>query len=324
MRSTSFIRTFAFALLAGAATFAAAQSWPDKPVHFIIPFPPGGSTDVVGRLIADRLAQSLKQPFVIENKGGAGGTLGSDYVAKAPADGYTVLLGTSSTHAIAPSLYRKLPYNPARDFVPVTLVGKATILLVVNPSVPARSVRELIALAKAKPGELTYASSGNGSISHLTGAYFASLAGIDIRHIPYKGDTPMITDMIAGRVSLAFGTAVAFLPQVKAGKLEALAVTDAQPSPIAPGLPTVAASGLPDFEALQWFGLLVPAGTPPEIVTRLQTETDRILQVPDVRAQLQTLGIEVVGGSSAQFGAFMRAETAKWAKIVRDSGATVD
>jgi tripartite-type tricarboxylate transporter receptor subunit TctC len=261
---------------------------------------------------------------VIENKGGAGGTLGSDYVAKAPADGYTVLLGTSSTHAIAPSLYGKLPYNPGRDFAPVTLVGKATILLVVNPAVPAHSVRELIALAKARPGELTFASSGNGSISHLTGAYFASLAGLDIRHIPYKGDTPMITDMIAGRVSMAFGTAVAFLPQVKAGKLEALAVTDARPSPIAPGLPTVAASGLPGFEALQWFGLLVPAGTPPEIVSRLQAETDRILQAPDVRAQLQTLGIEVVGGSPAQFGDFMRSETAKWAKIVHDSGAKLD
>lgn len=315
-------------LIAGAMWLASslchAQAWPTKPVHFVIPFPAGGSTDVVGRLIADRLAQSLKQPFVIENKGGAGGTIGSDFVAKAAPDGYTMILGTSSTHAIAPSLYSHLSYDPARDFVPVTLVGTATILLVVHPDVPARSVRELIALAKAKPGELTYASSGNGSVSHLTGAYFASAAGIDIRHIPYKGDTPMITDMVAGRVSMAFGTAVAFLPQVKSGKLVALAVTDAKPSPIAPDLPTVAASGLPGFEALQWFGLLVPAGTPHAIVERLATETTRILRTPEVRDRLQTLGIDVVASSPAEFAGFMRAETVKWAKIVKTSGAKLD
>jgi tripartite-type tricarboxylate transporter receptor subunit TctC len=293
-------------------------------VHFVIPFPAGGSTDVVGRLIADRLAQSLKQPFVIENKGGAGGTIGSDFVAKAPADGYTMILGTSSTHAIAPSLYSHLSYDPARDFVPVTLVGTATILLVVHPDVKARSVRELIALAKAKPGELTYASSGNGSVSHLTGAYFASAAGIDIRHIPYKGDTPMITDMVAGRVSMAFGTAVAFLPQVKNGKLVALAVTDAKPSPIAPDLPTVAASGLPGFEALQWFGILVPAGTPHAVVERLGAETTRILHTPEVHDRLQMLGIDVVASSPAAFASFMQAETAKWAKIVKASGAKLD
>ncbi len=312
------------ALLLAMVANAHAQAWPTRPVHFIIPFPAGGSTDIVGRMIADKLAQDLGQPFVIDNRGGAGGTTGSDVAAKAAPDGYTMLIGTSSTHAIASSLYGKLPYDQARDFAPVTLIGTATILLAVHPSVGVKSVRELIALAKAKPGELTYASSGNGSISHLTGAYFASLAGIDIRHIPYKGDTPMITDMIAGRVSLAFGTAVAFLPYVQSGKLNALAVTNAKPSPVAPNLPTVAESGLPGFEALQWFGILMPAGTPKEIVAKLNGEILKALRMPDVRERFQGMGIEIAGDTPEQFAAFMRAETVKWAKVVKESGAKVD
>ncbi|MEO8922423.1 MAG: tripartite tricarboxylate transporter substrate binding protein [Caldimonas sp.] len=307
-----------------ASPICAAQAWPSKPVRFVVPFPAGGSTDVVARLIADKLSASLKQSFVIDNRGGAGGTLGSDIVAKAPPDGYTMLLGTSSTHAIASSLYSKLPYSPSRDFVPVSLIGTATILLVVNPSVPARSVRELIGLAKAKPGQLTFASSGNGSVSHLTGAYFASQAGISIQHIPYKGDSPMITDLIGGQVSMAFGTAVAFLPQVRNGKLVALAVADARPSSIAPGVPTIADAALPGFEALQWFGILMPAGTPADIVSKLHAEVDGILRMPDVRDRLGALGIEVATKSPAEFAAFMQAETTKWAKIVRDSGAKID
>ncbi len=324
MRSTHVLRSLVAGLLALSSTLCAAQAWPNKPLRFVIPFPAGGSTDVVGRLVAERLAIALKQSVVVDNRGGAGGTLGSDLAAKAPADGYTVLLGTSSTHAIAPSLYSKLPYQPTRDFAPVTLIGKATILLVVNPTVPAKSVGELIALAKAKPGELTYASSGNGSISHLTGANFAALAGLDIRHIPYKGDAPMIADLAGARVSMAFGTAVAFLPQVQSGKMVALAVTDAAPSPIAPSLPTVASSGLAGFESLQWFGLFVPTGTPKEIVSRLHDETVRILRLPDVRERLQTLGIEVVGDTPEAFASFLQAESVKWAKIVRDSGAKLD
>jgi tripartite-type tricarboxylate transporter receptor subunit TctC len=309
--------------IVAASPLCSAQSWPSRPVHFVVPFPAGGSTDVVGRLIADKLAESLKQPFVVENRAGAGGTLGSDVVAKAAPDGYTMLLGTSSTQAIASSLYARLPYNPARDFAPVSLIGTATILLVVNPAVPAKSVRELIALAKAKPGQLTFASSGNGSVSHLTGAYFASQAGISLQHIPYKGDTPMITDLIGGQVAMAFGTAVAFLPQVQTGKLVALAVADAKPSPIAPGLPTIAETR-PGFEALQWFGVLMPAGTPADVVARLHAEIDRILRLPDVRERLASVGIEVAQKSPAEFGAFIQSETAKWGKIVRDSGAKID
>jgi tripartite-type tricarboxylate transporter receptor subunit TctC len=312
------------ALLLAIAASAHAQPWPSHPVRFIIPFPAGGSTDIVGRVIGDKLAQALGQPFVIDNRGGAGGTTGSDAAAKSPPDGYTMLIGTSSTHAIAASLYGKLPYDQARDFAPVTLIGTATILLAVHPSVGVKSVRQLIALAKAQPALLTFASSGNGSVSHLTGEYFKSQAGIQMQHIPYKGDTPMITDLVGGRVSLAFGTAVAFLPYVKSGKLTALAVTNAKPSPVAPNLPTVAESGLPGFEALQWFGILMPAGTPREVVARLNAEILKVLRQPDVRERFQSMGIEIAGDTPEQFAAFMRAETVKWAKVVKESGAKVD
>jgi len=321
---SSLLRLALTATLLFACAAAQAQGWPNKPVRFVIPFPAGGSTDIVGRLIGEKLGQSLGQPFVIDNRAGAGGTTGSDLVAKAAPDGYTLLMGTSSTHAIASSLYAKLPYDATRDFAPVSLLGTATILLVVNPSVPAKSVRELVALAKAQPGQLTFASSGNGSVSHLTGEYFKSLAGIDMQHIPYKGDSPMTVDLVSGRVSMAFGTAVAFLPYVQSGKLNALAVTNAKPSAVAPGLPTVADAGLNGFEALQWFGLLMPAATPKEIVDKLQSEVARVLRMPDVRERLQGLGIEIVGSSPDAFASFMQAETRKWGKIVKDSGAKVD
>ena len=314
----------ALAVLLLSFTAVAHAQWPTKPVRFIVPFPAGGSTDVVGRLIAEHLRQGLGQSFVIDNRAGAGGTTGSDAVAKAAPDGYTMLIGTSSTHAIASGLYgAKLPYDQVKDFAPVTLLGSATILLVVHPSVAAKSVPELIALAKAKPGTLNFASSGNGGVSHLTGEYFKSLAGVEMQHVPYKGDTPMIIDLVAGRVSLAFGTAVAFLPYVQKGALNSLAVTNAKPSPVAPNLPTVAAT-LPGFEALQWFGLLMPAGTPADIVAKLNAEVVKILKLPEVRERLQAMGIEIAGNSPEQFAAFMRSETTKWGRIVKDSGAKID
>lgn len=307
-----------------AAPTVWAQAWPTKPIRLIIPFPAGGSTDIVGRTLADKLSHSLGQPVVVDNRAGAGGTTGSDLAAKAPPDGNTLLLGTSSTHAIAPSLYPKLPYEPARDFTPVSLLGTATILVVVHPSVQAKSVAELISLAKAKPGQLMYGSTGNGSVSHLTAEYFKNMAGLDLQHVPYKGDTPLTVDLVAGRVHLAFGTAVAFLPHVQSGRLNALAVTDAKPSPVAANLPTVGASGLSGFEALQWFGLLAPANTPRDVVSRLNTEVGKLLQLPDVQEKFRGLGIQIVGGSADQFASFMRSEGAKWGKIVRDSGAKVD
>ncbi len=322
MRAAAFLRlSLATLWFASAAVHA---QWPTKPVRFIVPFPAGGSTDIVARVLAEKLGQGLGQAFVIDNRGGAGGTTGSDVAAKAAPDGYTLLIGTSSTHAIAGSLYGKLPYDAVRDFAPVSMIGTATIMLVAHPSVPARSVRELVALAKAQPTLLTFASSGNGGVSHLTGEYFKAQAGVQMQHIPYKGDTPMIADLVGGRVSVAFGTAVAFLPHVQSGKLNALAVTNAKPSPVAPGLPTVAESGYPGFEALQWFGLLMPAGTPPEVVARLNAEVARVLRMPEVSERFKGLGIEITGGTPAEFAAFMRAETAKWGRIVRDSGAKVD
>lgn len=323
MRFTRVLHAALGSLLLLSLNTASAQ-WPAKAVRFVVPFPAGGSTDVVGRILAEHLRQGLGQSFVIDNRAGAGGTTGSDAVAKAAPDGYTMLIGTSSTHAIASGLYgSRLPYDQERDFAPVTLIGSATILLVVHPAVAAKTVPELIALARAKPGTLNFASSGNGGVSHLTGEYFKSLAGIQMQHVPYKGDTPMIADLVAGRVSLAFGTAVAFLPYVQRSALNALAVTNAKPSPVAPNLPTVAQT-LPGFEALQWFGILMPAGTPREIVSRLNAEIVKTLRLPEVRERLQSMGIEVVGNTPGEFGAFMRDETAKWGRIVKESGAKID
>lgn len=325
MRPTSLLRSgLAMILAMGVAAAAQAQAWPERPVRFIVPFPPGGSTDTVARAIADKLRERIGQPVVIDNRAGAGGTIGSDIAAKAPPDGYTMLIGTSSTHAIAPGVFAALPYQPVRDFAPVTLVGAATVMLVTNPSVPAKSVAELIALAKAKPQLLTFASSGTGGVSHLIGEYFKSRAGIEMLHVPYKGDTPMIADLIGGQVSLAFGTAVAFLPHVQKGALNALAVTSARPSPIAPNLPTVASSGLDGFEALQWFGILMPAKTPAAIVDRMNREIDAILAMPDVRERFTSMGIEIAGGSAQSFASFMASEAEKWQKIARDAGVKIN
>lgn len=300
------------------------QAWPNRPIRLIVPFPAGGSTDVVARLIAEKISTPLGQPVVVDNRAGGGGTTGSDVAAKSLADGYTLLMGTSSTHAIAPSLYPKLNYDPVKDFAPITLLGTATILMVVHPTVPSKTVAEFITLAKSKPGQLMYGSTGNGSVSHLTAEYFKSNAGIDMQHIPYKGDAPMTLDLVAGRVQVAFGTAVAFLPHVQSGKLNALAITDAKSSPVAPRLPTVAASGLAGFEALQWFGLFAPAGTPKEVVARIHAEINKALQASEVQEKLQGLGMQVAGSGPDTFAGFIHAEASKWGKIVKDSGAKVD
>ena len=302
----------------------ASPTYPAKPVRMIVPFPAGGATDIVGRLVAQKLAEAWGQQFIVDNRGGAGGTIGSELAAKSPPDGYTILVGTSSTHAIAPSLYGKLGYDPVRDFVPLTLIANATILLAVHPSVPARNVRELIALAKREPNALTFASSGNGGISHLVGEHFKSVAGIQMLHVPYKGDTPALVDLASGQVHLMFGTAVSFLPYVQSKRLNALAVTNPKRSPIVPAVPTISESGLPGFEALQWFGVFAPTGTPKEIVAKLNGEIVRILRLPDVRERMTALGAEVVGSSPERFAVFQKADTAKWAKVVKTSGAKID
>jgi tripartite-type tricarboxylate transporter receptor subunit TctC len=306
------------------AQTTSTAAYPSKPVRMIVPFPAGGATDIVGRLVAQKLTEGWSQQVIVDNRGGAGGTIGSEVAARSAPDGYTILVGTSSTHAIAPSLYTKLGYDPVRDYAPVTLIANATILLAVHPSVPARNVRELIALAKSQPDSLSFASSGNGGISHLVGEQFDAMAGIRMLHVPYKGDTPALTDLVSGQVHLMFGTAVSFLPYVKSHRLNALAVTNPKRSPIVPDVPTIAESGLPGFEALQWFGIFAPAGTPREVVARLNADIVKALRLPDVRERMTALGAEIVGSSPEQFAAFQKADTAKWAKIVKTSGAKIE
>lgn len=301
-----------------------AQSWPAKPVKMVVPFSAGGSTDTVARIIGEKLTARLGQPVIVENRAGAGGSIGSDFVAKSAADGYTMLVGTSSTMAILPHLYRKPPYDPGRDFAPLALLGTADIMVVVNSQVPVRSVKELLDFAKANPGKLTFASGGNGSVSHLLGEYFKSMAGVDLLHVPYKGDAQMVTDLIGGQVNMAFGTAVAFLPHVKTGKVAALAVTNPKRSTTQTELPTVSESGVPGYEAVQWFGIAVPTGTPKEVIDKANAEIQAILAMPEVRKRFSDLGFDVVGGPPEDFARFLLSENEKWKKIAAIAGTKLD
>jgi len=305
-------------------SLAHAQSYPNKTIRMIVPFPAGGATDIVARLVAQKLGDAVGQQVIVDNRGGAAGTIGSDLAAKSPPDGYTILIGTSSTHAIAQSLYAKLPYDSIKDFTPVIGIATATIVLSMHPSVPAKTVRELIVLAKAKPDALSFASSGSGGVSHLVGEMFKAQAGVQMLHIPYKGDAPALADLVGGQVSLEFGTALSFLPYIQSGRLKALAVTSLRRSQVMPDVPTVAESGLKGFEALQWFGVFAPAGTRAEVVTRLNTEIVKILQTADMRERLTKLASEVMADTPEQFAAFQKAEIAKWARVVKDSGARID
>src|SRR5687768_5815615 len=315
----------AAAIALSAFSFAAhAQAWPAKPVKMVVPFTAGGSTDTVARIMSEKLTARLGQPVVVENRAGAGGALGSDFVAKSPADGYTLLVGTSSTMAIAPWVYTKLPYNPTRDFAPVSLLGIADIIVVVNANVPIRNTKQLLDFAKANPGKLTFASGGNGSISHLLGEYFKSMAKVDMLHVPYKGDAQMVTDLLGGQVNLAFGTAVAWLPHIKSGKVAAVAVTNPKRSTTLTDLPTLNESGVPGYEAVQWFGIAAPTGTPPEIVARMHAEIKAVLAMPEVQKRFTELGFDVVGNTPAEFGQFLRDENAKWKKIAEIAGTKLD
>jgi tripartite-type tricarboxylate transporter receptor subunit TctC len=322
----NFARFLAKIVLLGLLPLTAtAQQWPAKPIRVVVPFTAGGSTDVVARIVAEKLSPRLGQPVVVDNKAGAGGAIGSDFVAKAPADGYTLLVGTSSTMAIAPHVYTKLPYSPVRDLTPVTLLGIADIMVVVNPArVSARSIKDLVTHAKANPGKLSFASGGNGSISHLLGEYFNSMAKVDITHVPYKGDAQMVTDLLGGQVDMAFGTAVVFLPHLKSGKLVAIAVTNPTRSTTLPDLPTIAEAGVPGYEALQWFGIAAPANTPQVIVRQLNAELRAILASPEVRARFGELGFDVVGNTAEEFSRFVAAEDQKWKKIADVAGTKLD
>jgi tripartite-type tricarboxylate transporter receptor subunit TctC len=306
------------------SSVAQAQNYPAKPVRMIVPFPAGGATDIVARLVAQKLGDAVGQQVIVDNRGGAAGTIGSDLAAKAPADGYTILIGTSSTHAIAQSLYAKLPYDSVKDFTPVIGIATATIVLSAHPSVPAKTVKELIALAKAKPDALSFASSGSGGVSHLVGEMFKAQAGVQMLHVPYKGDAPALADLVGGQVSLEFGTALSFLPYIQSGRLKALAVTSLKRSQVMPNVPTVAESGLRGFEALQWFGVFAPAGARADVVMRLNSEIAKILHTADMRERLTKLASEVVADTPDEFAAFQKAEIAKWAKVVKDSGARID
>ena len=320
-RIAGFMLGLAMAVLAGSA---AAQAWPSKPIRWVVPFQPGGTTDILARTIGEKLATVLGQPVIVDNRPGAGGGVGAEFTAKAPADGYTIMGGTISTHAINASLYKNLPYDPVKDFVPITMIARVPNMLVVNPDVPAKSVAELIALMKANPGKYTFASSGNGTSQHLSGELFKTMAGVDMQHIPYKGSPPALQDVVGGQVTMTFDNITTAWPLAKGGKLRALAVTTAKRSPIAPDVPTLAEAGLAGYEIGSWQGVFAPAGTPPDIVRRLNAEMVKIINTPEVRDKLVGLGAEPVANTSDEFSALVKGEVVKWAAVVKQSGARVD
>jgi len=311
----------ALALLASVvlAGTALAQAWPSRPVRLVVPFPPGGSTDILGRSIAQKLQEALGQPFVVENKPGAGGSIGATEVARAAPDGYTLLMGHIGTLAINPSLYPDLAYDPAKSFAPVALIARVPNVLVVNPAVPARDVQQLIALARAKPGALRYASGGNGSAAHIAMEYFKLRTHTDIGHIPYRGTSPAVADVMGGQVEIIMTGVPAVLQQVKAGKLRALAVSSRTAVASLPDVPTIAASGLPDFEAIQWYGIVAPARTPAAVIVRLNAEIGRALQTPELKARLDAEGAEAAPGTPDAFGALIVSEIARWKPVIEQS-----
>jgi tripartite-type tricarboxylate transporter receptor subunit TctC len=311
--------------MAAAAGPAHSQgAFPSKPLTLIVPYPPGGGTDALARVIGPRLSEALGQPVVIDNRPGAGGNIGASLAAKAPGDGYTLFMGTIGTHAINQSLYSKLPYDPVKDFAPITRVAMVPNLVVVNPKVPVNNVKELITYVKANPDKLSYGSSGSGSSMHLSGELFNSMTGQHIQHIPYKGSAPAVNDLLGNQIGLMFDNMPSSYPHVKAGKLRAIAVTSAKRSPALPNVPTVAESGVPGYEATSWFALYATGGTPQPIVDRLNAEVVKILAMPEVKKQMADQGAEPNPEKPAQLAAFMKSETAKWAKVVKASGATVD
>lgn len=310
-------------LVSAAGTPAFAQAWPSKPITIIVPFPVGGTTDLITRPIAQKLSEALKTPVVVDNRGGAGGTIGATLVARAPADGYTFLVGAVH-HTIATSLYKNLPYGFEKDLAPVTVLAYVPNIVVVHPSVPVKNIGDLIKLAKAKPGGVNYGSAGSGTSHHMAAELFKSMAKVDLQHVPYKGGGPMMQDLVGGQINVAFETAASAVPQIKSGKIRPIAITTAKRSSAMPDLPTVAESGLPGYEVVTWYGLLAPVATPKDIVNRMQTEIAKILQTPDMKERLASISSEPGGISPADFANLIKNETVKWAKVVKDSGATID
>jgi tripartite-type tricarboxylate transporter receptor subunit TctC len=318
------IRFVAGALAVLAATGAAALPYPDKPIRLVCPIPPGGTTDLVARLVAQKLTESLGQQVIVDNRGGAGGIIGTEMVARSAPDGYTLLLGSMTTHAINPAFHKELTYDAVRSFQPVTRIIAAPQLLVVHPSVAAKSVRELVALAKAKPGQLTYATASMGTAPHLAFELFKGMAGVDIVGVPYKGSGPSIIDLIGGQVQSMITGIVVLMPHVKTGKLRALGVTSPTRADVMPDLPTIAESGVPNFDVRVWFGVFLPAGTPAPVVMLLNERIRKIVEAPDVRQRLIEQGADPVSDTPAEFGAYVKTELARWTKVVKDTGARIE
>ena len=312
-------------LLLSAANFVFTQEvYPWWPIRLVVPFPAGGAVDIMARDLGQRITEVWRQQVVIDNRGGANGAIGSELVAKAKPDGYSLLMGSAGTHAINPGLYAKLPYDAVKDFIAVALVANLTNVLVIHPSLPAKTVRELIALAKGKPGVLTYASSGNGSSQHLSTELFKSMTGTDLTHVQYKGAGPALTDVIGGQISLTITAMSATMPYIQSGRLRVLGVTTAKRSPTLPQVPTIAEAGVRGYESNNWVGVFAPVATPVDIVTKLNNEIMRIQGTLEMRARLETMGAEFAPNTPEQFSAFQRAEIAKWTKVIKESGARID
>lgn len=306
-----------------ASGSAMAQAWPSKPISLVVPFPAGGTTDVLARAVGQELSKSLGQPVVVESKPGAGATLGADFVAKSKADGYTLLMGAVH-HTIASSVYKKLPYDFQKDLTPVTTVALVPNVLVINPNVAAKNTKELLALAKANPGKLTYGSNGNGTGQHLIGAQFESMGGVELLHVPYKGSGPLTTDLLGGQITMSFDTITPVLSHIKAGKLRALAVTTAKRSPALPDVPTLDESGLKGFNLGTWFGILAPANTPRDVVTRLNAEIVKIVNAPDFKKKMEDIGADPIGNTPEQMAKQIKDDTERFAKLVKDAGVSID
>lgn len=331
VKTTAIVRiAIALVVLASALIMvtvtANAQAWPSKqPIKFIVAYPPGGASDVTARLLSTHLSASLGQSVVVENRPGANGIIALEYVAKAPPDGYTILMANVGPNSINPALYRKLPYDPIKDFIPVTLTSQMPEILVVTPTLPIKSVKELVAYARENPNKLNFASAGIGAMNHLLGELFKSMFKLNIVHVPYKGDAPAMTDVMSGKVQIMFPTAIAGMAHVKSNRLRALAVTSKARTPSLPDIPTLAEAGdLPGFEAVAWGGVMVPAGTPSEIVKRLNAEVNRSLNLPDVKEKLASLGTDIVGTTPEEFANYLKAEISKWDRAARESNVKLD
>jgi tripartite-type tricarboxylate transporter receptor subunit TctC len=318
------MKSLLLVLLCALAVPVSAQPYPAKAVRVIVPYPPGGGNDTLGRLFAAKLGERLGQPFVVENRPGAGTMIGTEAAAKSPPDGYTILLSSIATHALSPNLYARVPYDPIKDFAPITLLGVAPTVMVVNKDLPAASLAEFISLAKSKPGSFTYASGGNGTPPHINGEVFKALAGIDLLHVPYKGGGPALADLVAGRVHVMLDTAASAMPHVRGGRLRALAISARERSPEYPEVPTFAEAGLPQYETNAWYSMHAPAGTPPEIVRRLNAELVAIVKDPEILARFKQLSTEPVGNSPEEFAAFVKAELEKYARIIKAANIRLD